>query len=267
VLCAAAQAANRAAELVTGRRPFSDGSGPLHHHLGVSAFAERTVVSPRSLIPVPEDVPLAVAAVFGCAVLTGVGAVLNTAGVRPGDSVAIFGLGGVGLAAAMGAVLVGASPIVVVDRVPDKLDLATELGADHGVVADGSEVEAVRELTGGGAQWTFEAAGSVPVLQACYAAARPGGTAVSVGLPHPDHDFAIKAVTLVAEEKTVRGSYMGSSVPRRDLPKLLELYRRGRLPVERLVTTRGLALGDLNQALDLLSEGREVRQIVEPHAG
>ena len=268
VLCATAQAANREARLVTGRRPFTDADGAaLHQHLGVSAFAEHTVMSPRSLIKVPDDVPLEVAAVFGCAVLTGVGAVLNTADVRPGDSVAVFGLGGVGLSAVMGAALAGAWPIVAVDLVEDKLALARELGAHHTVRAgEGNEVDQIRELTGGGVQWAVEAAGSARVLELCYAALRAGGTAVAAGLPHPNQDFTVKAVTFVAEEKTVKGSYMGSAAPRRDLPRLFDLYRAGRLPVDKLLTRRNVGFDDLNEALDRLHTGTEVRQLLEPQA-
>ncbi len=147
------------------------------------------------------------------------------------------------------------------------LAVARELGA-HEVVHAGSgeELDRIRQLTGGGVRWAFETAGSARVLETCYAAARPGGTAVAVGLPHPDHDFSIKAVTLVGEEKSVLGSYMGSSAPRRDVPRLLDLYRAGLLPIDRLVTRRGVGLDDLNEALDRLHEGLEVRQIVEPHA-
>lgn len=265
VLCPTAQAANRAGRLVTGRQPFTGPTGRLHHHLGVAAFAERTVVSARSLIKVPREAPLDVAVVFGCAVLTGVGAVLNTARVREGSSVAVFGLGGVGLAAVMGAALAGAQPIVGVDRVAAKLEHARTVGATHAVDADGGDAaEAVRDLTGGGVDFAFEAVGSARVLEACYRALRAGGTAVSVGLTPPDQEVSLPALTLVAQEKRLVGSYMGSSVPRRDLPRLLRLHEAGKLPVERLITRRGVRLGDLNEALDRLARAEEVRQVVDP---
>lgn len=264
VLCPEAQSANREARLVSGRRPFSDTSGPLHHHLGVSAFSELTVLSPRSLVKVPDDVPLEIAAVFGCAVLTGVGAVLNTAGARPGGSAVVFGLGGVGLSAVMAAALSGAYPVVGVDTVDGKLAVAQKVGATHTFLADDGTARKIRELTGGGATWAIEAAGSPVALSAAYKATRPGGTVVAAGLPDPRHTLDVPIASLVGEEKTVRGSYMGSSVPRRDLPRLFDLHRRGRLPVEALVTASDVTLDDVNTALDRLHSGAEVRQIIRP---
>ncbi len=265
MLCPSAQRANAEAALVTGSRPFSRDGGSLHHHLGVSAFATHSVMSPRSLITIPQDVPLHVAAVFGCALLTGVGAVVNTAAVGAGDTVAVFGLGGVGLAAVMGAVVAGAAAIVAVDVVASKLERAAALGASATVDASSTDpVGAVGDLTQGGVDWAFETAGSARVLEQCYAAARPGGTAVSVGLPHPDDRLSLQAVSLAAQEKTVRGSYMGSSVPARDIPRLVRLYRQGRLPADQLITRRRLGLADLNEAMDALAAGSQVRQIVEP---
>jgi Zn-dependent alcohol dehydrogenase len=194
-------------------------------------------------------------------VLTGFGAVVNTAGVRLGQSVAVFGLGGVGLAALLGAVAAGAHPIVAVDRLPEKLELARELGASDCVAATADTVPAVREATAGGADHAIETVGSEAVLAEAYAATRRGGTTVTVGLPHPDRMLSIPAVSLVAEERTLRGSYLGSCVPERDIPRLLALHRAGRLPVERLVTHR-LALDELNEGLDRLARGEAVRQVV-----
>jgi alcohol dehydrogenase len=264
VLCPPAQAANREGRLVTGTRPFRGQGGPVHHHLGVAAFAERTVVAARSLIRIPREAPLEVAVVFGCAVLTGVGAVLNTARVEEGRSVAVFGLGGVGLSVVMGAVLAGAHPIVAVDRVAAKLERARALGATHVVGADDDPVGTVRDLTGGGVDYAFEAVGSAAVLAACYRALGPGGTAICIGLAPPDQEVALPALALVAGERSIVGSYMGSSAPRRDLPRLIRLHLAGKLPVERLITRRGVALGELNEALDRLARAEEVRQVVDP---
>lgn len=265
VLCPSAQVANREGRLTTGNRPFSRGGESLHTHLGVGGFAERTVVAERSVIPIPCDIPPEIGAVFGCAVITGVGAVVNTAQVREGQSVAVFGLGGVGLSVVMGAVLAGAYPIVAVDRVPAKLDHARRLGATELVDASSVDpVEAVREATGGGVDYAFEAVGSADVLKACYLAAAPGGTAISIGLAPAHRDITIKALSLVGLEKTLRGSYMGSARPRFDIPRLVHLWRAGKLPVDQLITRRGIPLEDLNQALDRLASGEEVRQIVEP---
>lgn len=265
VRCADAQAANREARLVTGRRPFRDASGAeLHHHLGVSAFSELTVVSPRSLVPVPDEVPLELAAVFGCAVLTGAGAVLNTAAVRPGDSVAVVGLGGVGISAVMAAALAGAHPVVAVDTVESKLASALAVGATHGVLAGDDAVEEVRELTGGGVTVAVEAAGHPAALATAYAAAGVGGRVVVAGLPHPRHTVDVPIASLVGEEKSILGSYMGSAVPRRDLPRLFDLYAAGLLPADALVTSRSVPLDDVNAALDRLHSGTEVRQLLVP---
>jgi alcohol dehydrogenase len=257
-LCEPGAAANAAGTLLSGARRWGDG---LHHHLGVSAFAEQIVVSERSAVRVDPALPFDVAALFGCAVLTGVGAVLHSARVAPGDSVAIFGLGGVGLAALLGARVAGAGTIVAVDVVPAKLERARELGATHAVPAGPDAVEAVRDLTGGGATHVVETAGSARVLADAYAATRRGGTTVTVGLPHPEQQFSIPAVSLVAEERTLRGSYLGSSVPARDIPRFVALHLAGQLPVEHLLTHR-LALDELNEGFDRLARGEAVRQAV-----
>jgi alcohol dehydrogenase len=262
-LCEPGAAANTAGTLLSGeRRWHSGGADALHHHLGVSAFADHIVVSEHSAVRVDEDLPFDLAALFGCAVLTGVGAVVNTAQVRLGDSVAVFGLGGVGLAALLGAVVSGARRVVAVDRVPAKLDLARELGATAVVDAGADDpVAAVRELTGGGADHAIETVGSEVVLGQAYAATRRGGTTTTVGLPHPDRMLSIPAVSLVAEERTLRGSYLGSCVPARDIPRFVALYRDGRLPVDRLLTHR-LAPEELNEGFDRLARGEAVRQVV-----
>jgi len=262
-LCEPGAAANAAGSLLTGaRRWHEEGSGEeLHHHLGISAFAEEIVVSARSAVRVDPELPFEVAALFGCAVLTGVGAVINTAGVKLGESVAVFGLGGVGLAAVLGAVSAGANPVVAIDRVPEKLELARELGATSTLLAGPSTVAEVREATDGGAHHAIETVGHEAVLAEAYAATRRGGSTVTVGLPHPERMLSIPAVSLVAEERTLRGSYLGSCVPERDIPRLVGLHRAGRLPVERLITHR-LSLDELNEGMDRLTRGEAVRQIV-----
>lgn len=262
-LCEPGAAANAAGSLLTGaRRWHEEGSGEeLHHHLGISAFAEEIVVSARSAVRVDPELPFEVAALFGCAVLTGVGAVINTAGVKLGESVAVFGLGGVGLAAVLGAVSAGANPVVAIDRVPEKLELARELGATSTLLAGPSTVAEVREATDGGAHHAIETVGHEAVLAEAYAATRRGGSTVTVGLPHPERMLSIPAVSLVVEERTLRGSYLGSCVPERDIPRLVGLHRAGRLPVERLITHR-LSLDELNEGMDRLARGEAVRQIV-----
>ena len=261
-LCEPGAAANTAGTLLSGERRWSDASGAeLNHHLGVSAFAEHVVVAENSVIPVADDLPFEVAAIFGCAVLTGVGAVVNAADIRAGDRVAVFGLGGVGLAAVLGAVMAGASEVIGVDVVDEKLALAKELGATGVVKGGEGAVEQVRELTGGGPEVAVETAGHEAVLAQAYAATRRGGTTVTVGLPDPSRMLSIPAVSLVAEERTLKGSYLGSGVPARDIPRFIELYREGRLPVDRLLTHR-LTLDELNEGFDRLADGRGVRQAV-----
>ncbi len=265
-LCEPGASANTAGTLLGGGRRWHAADGAeLNHHLGVSAFAEMIVVSARSAVRLDKDLPPEIAALFGCAVMTGVGAVVNTARVAPGESVAIFGLGGVGMAALLGAVACGANPIVAVDVLPAKLELARQLGATHAVLAGddsaGDPVRAVRDATGGGAHYAFETVGSESVLAQAYAATRRGGTTIAAGLPHPSRMFSVPAVSLVAEERTVKGSYMGSAVPARDIPRFVALYRAGRLPVERLLTHR-LRLDELNEGFDRLARGEAVRQVV-----
>jgi alcohol dehydrogenase len=263
-LCDPGAAANVAGELLGGTRRWNTGDQGevMHHHLGVSAFADHAVVSARSAVKVDPSVPFEVAALFGCAVLTGVGAVQNSAAVTMGETVAVFGLGGVGLAALLGARLAGASRIVAVDILQSKLDLARELGATDVVLAgEEGSVENVRTATGGGAHKAIETVGNAAVLADAYAATRRGGVTVTVGLPHPSKMLEIPAVSLVAEERTLRGSYLGSCVPALDVPRYVELYQAGRLPVERLLT-HTIALDEVNEGFDRLARGEAVRQAI-----
>jgi alcohol dehydrogenase len=262
-LCEPGAVANAAGTLLSGERRFADGVGgaALNHHLGVSAFAEHIVVSTASAVRVDRDLPFEIAALFGCAVLTGVGAAVNSAQVGAGDRVAIFGLGGVGLAALLGARMAGATTLVAVDVLPAKLELARELGATHCVLAGPGAVEEIRALTDGGADQAIETVGSELVLAEAYAATRRGGCTITVGLPHPDRMLSIPAVSLVAEERTLRGSYLGSCLPVRDIPRFIGLYHEGRLPVDRLLT-HTIALEDINEGFDRLARGEAVRQAV-----
>ncbi|MBL0948738.1 MAG: zinc-dependent alcohol dehydrogenase family protein [Brevundimonas sp.] len=261
-LCEPGAAANGRGELLTGGQRLHVGGEVLHHHLGCSAFAERAVVSRRSLIRIDPALPFDQAALFGCAVLTGVGAVVNTAGVRPGQSVAVVGLGGVGLASVLGALACGASPVVAVDLSEDKLALARTLGPVHTVNAgDADAVEQVRALTGGGAEVVVEMAGSARALEASWKMTRRGGTTVTAGLPPPDATLPVNIVGLVAEERTLKGSYIGTCVPSRDLPRYVALFREGRLPVDRLMSG-SLPLDRINEGFDRLAEGSVARLVV-----
>jgi len=262
-LCENGAEANTAGTLLSGAKRFKTADGePLNHHLGVSAFSQLTVAAQESLVKIDKDVPLEKAALFGCGVMTGVGAVVNTAQVQAGYSVAVFGMGGVGLSAVMGARAVGAYPIIAVDLKDDKLQLAREVGATHTVnAAHNDSVEVIREITNGGAFYTFESVGNARVLVQAYQATGRGGTTISIGLPHPSKMFEIPAVSLVGEERTVKGSYMGSSVPRRDIPRYIAMYKAGILPVDKL-HTHTLSLDEINTGFDRLATADAVRQVI-----
>lgn len=261
-LCEPGAAANAAGTLLSGARRLRRNGEAIHHHMGVSAFASHAVVARNSLVKIDPSVPFEHAALFGCAVITGVGAVVNTAAVPAGSSMAVVGLGGVGLNALLAGGLVGASEIIAVDIDDTKLAIARQLGATHTVNAGRADaVEAVREASRGGVDFAFEMAGSVKAMDLAYRITRRGGTTVSAGLSHPDSDFSLKHVSLVAEERCIKGSYLGSCVPVRDIPRYLSLHRRGRLPVERLLSGRS-ALEDINAAFDQLADGKIVRHMI-----
>ncbi len=261
-LCEPGAATNTAGTLASGERRWSGDEGELlHHHLGISAFAEQTIVSALSAVKIPDDLPFEVAALFGCAALTGVGAALNAAEIQSGQTVAIFGLGGVGLSALLGAKIAGAGRIIAIDPVASKRQLALELGADDVLPGGADTVAQLKAMTGGGPDRVIEAAGSAKVLETAYLATRRGGTTVTVGLPNPAALLSIPAVSLVAEERTLRGSYLGSADPQQLLPQLFEFWRAGQLPLEKLISGR-LTLDQINLGFDRLASGEAVRQII-----
>lgn len=261
-LCANGAGANGRGELLNGGRRLSECGHDVHHHLGLSAFAGHAVIDERSAVKIDPGIPPEIAALFGCAVLTGVGAVFNSAVVRPGESVAVWGLGGVGLAALLGAVAVGAEPVIAIDPVASKRALALELGARAAVHPDDAEA-AIIAATGTGTHVAIESVGSGKVLAQAYRLTRRGGRTVTVGLPNPADPLTIPAISLVADAKTLIGSYMGSSIPARDVPRYIALWRAGRLPVERLLS--GIRpLSEINAALDDLASGNAIRQILLP---
>jgi alcohol dehydrogenase len=254
-LCEPGAAANLAGTLLNGARRLRLAGAPVNHHLGVSGFAEYAVVSRTSLVKVPVDLNFETAALFGCAIITGVGAVLNTANVPVGSTVAVVGAGGVGLSCVLGAVLAGARRIIVVDLNKSKLTFAQELGATDAFDASANDIVAkLKAATSGGVDFAFETAGAAPALALAYQITRRGGTTVTAGLPNPNHQFSIPQISLTMEERTLKGSYMGSCVPQRDIPNYIEMWQRGRLPVERLVTHR-IKLQEINEGFDLLASG------------
>lgn len=263
-LCEPGAKANGAGTLLTGGMRLSKAGKTIHHHIGVSAFADYAVVARESAIKIDRSLAFEEAALFGCAVITGAGAVINTAKMPAGSSAAIVGLGGVGLMSMLAARLSGARTIVAIDMLDDKLALARQLGATHTVNArDPQCTEQVRDLTGGGVDYAFEMASSVKALELAYKITRRGGTTVTGSLPHPTHTMALPATNLVAEERTLKGSYVGSCVPQRDIPRFISLYQQGLLPVDRLMSER-ISLDQINEGFDRLSDGGTVRQIVVP---
>jgi len=261
-LCEPGAAANTQGTLITGARRLHLKGNDIHHHLGVSAFADQAVVSRNSVVKINKHISFEDAALFGCAVITGVGAVLNTARVKGGESVAVIGLGGVGLNALLGARLAGACKIIAIDLLDKKLVLAQELGATHVINArEPGCAEHVRHITQGGVDHAFEMSGSIPALELAWEITRRGGETITAGLPHPGKRLAIPPVQLVGEERTLRGSYLGSCVPVRDIPSYIDLFQSNRLPVEKLKSDY-IRIEHINEAFDKLSAGEAIRQII-----
>lgn len=253
--CQLGSVANGAGVLLSGGSRLREGDAEVAHHLGVSGFATHAVVDHRSLIPVDDDVPAPVAAVLGCAVLTGGGAVLNVARPKPGSSVAVVGLGGVGLAALMTALACDGVRVIGIDPLQGKLDAARAMGAHEACTPTEAAERGLK------ADAVIEAVGRGSVFAAAIDLTAPGGRTITVGLPTPAEVVEISPLALVAEGRSVVGSYLGSAVPKRDIPRFVEIWRTGRLPVEKLVSAT-IALDDINQAMDLLASGAEVRQLI-----
>jgi alcohol dehydrogenase len=263
-LCEPGAKSNGSGTLLSGETRLSRNGKPVHHHVGVSAFAEYAVISRQSAVKIDRTLAFEEAALFGCAVITGAGAVINTAKVPPGTTAAIVGLGGVGLMSMLAARLSGCRQIVAIDMLDDKLKLAKQLGATHTVNArDPNCVEHVKDITQGGVDFAFEMASSVKALELAYKITRRGGMTVTGSLPHPTHTMALPATNLVAEERTVKGSYVGSCIPNRDIPRFIALYQQGLLPVDRLMSER-IKLDEINAGFDKLADGGTVRQILLP---
>ncbi|NEX62164.1 zinc-dependent alcohol dehydrogenase family protein [Noviherbaspirillum galbum] len=261
-LCEPGAAANTEGTLLSGARRLHSGVHHVHHHVGVSAFATHAVVSRRSCVKIEADIDPVEAALFGCAVLTGVGAAINTAQIQAGTSAAVLGLGGVGLCAMLGAIASGARQVIAVDINDSKLEVARSLGATAVINArDPDAVAKVKELTKGGVDHALEMAGSVQAMEMAYRMTRRGGTTVTAGLPNPASTWALQQVSLVAEERTVKGSYIGSCVPARDIPRYIGLYQAGKLPIDALMGER-LALADINRGFDRLAAGQSLRDVV-----
>ncbi len=255
MVCPAGSASNAAGTLLSGAMRLSRDGAEIRHHCGVSAFATHTVTDRRSVVPISEDVPSEVGSLFGCAVLTGGGAVRNRAHLQQGEDVFVVGAGGVGLAAALVARACGAARVTAVDPVEHKRAAAREVGVD-GTATPEELLE-----SGDRAPVVIEAAGTAPGFETAVQATAPGGRMVSVGLASPEARASISPLSVVGESTSILGSYLGSGVPERDIPAYLELWRSGALPIERLVSAR-ITLDDINTAMDALADGQAVRQII-----
>ena len=261
-LCDAYLAPIWAGTLMDGTPRFSLHGLPVYHFSALGCFSEWIVVPESCCVSLPQSVPLTIAALIGCAVTTGVGAVLNTAQVRPGSSVAVFGAGGVGLSAVLGAQLAGASRIIVVDRAEAKGDIALSLGATDFVMAGPDAVKTVQALTGGrGADYVVEAVGSPAVQELCLAAARPGGVIVLAGLAPMGSSTNLPGALITRQEKTVKGCYYGSASPARDFPLLADLYLQGKLDLDRLIT-RTYRLDEINEAYANMLSGEVAARVI-----
>ena len=266
-LCGASFASKMKGELVGGGRRLSLNGKPINHAGGVSCFAEYAVLDRASMVKLPDDITFEDAALFGCAVITGVGAVTNTAKVQPGESVAVFGLGGVGLSAVMGAALAGAEPIIAVDLREEKMALAKSIGAHATVNAkEGTErtAQAIKDMTSGGVLHAIELSGTIKGLEAAYASLRPGGTVTIAGLAPADATFEITPYMMAAKEFRIQGCYMGSCSAPDDMPRFVDYYRNGKLPVDKLRTGE-LGLSGINEGFENLATGAAIRQILKPH--
>ena len=234
---------------------------PLHQFLNLSSYAERLLIHEHALVQVREDMPLDKAALIGCGVTTGMGAVLNTAQVRAGSTVAVIGCGGIGLSAIQGAVIAGANRVIAVDRITSKLQLAKEMGATDLINArDGDPVEQVKDLLGGGVEYSFEAVGGKETAEQAYYMLEKGGTATLIGLAPSGVKLELDALSFL-EERKLQGSNMGSNRFRVDMPRYVDMYLTGRLKLDEMIT-REIQLDEINDAFDALLEGEVARQVI-----
>jgi S-(hydroxymethyl)glutathione dehydrogenase/alcohol dehydrogenase len=234
---------------------------PLNIFSGCGSMAEYATVSAENLIKIDPKIRLDCAALVGCGVTTGVGAVFNTAKVEPGSSVAVFGCGGVGLSVIQGARIAGAEKIIAIDTLQPKLEMAKRFGATDSILSTEDPTKALKKMTGGGPDYAFECVGSGELAAAAYRAIRRGGLAVVVGVAKPSDSTSVRTMTLPFEEKTLTGSYFGSCVPRVDFPRMLSLYMAGRLKLEELITRR-YSIDEAPQAFADLQAGKNARGVI-----
>ena len=263
-LCEPATIANANAVLKDGTTRLRQGSTRIHHHSGVAGFAEYSVIPEEALVKIDKSVPFEHAALFGCGVVTGVGSVINTAQAKPGQFIAVVGLGGVGLSAILAALAIGSGKVLALDLSEEKLAFARELGVHHALNAGDADVQAqISALTGGGVHIAIETAGSNRALQMAYDITRRGGTTVTAGMPGPEAEITLSHLKIAAEERSIKGSYMGSCVAKRDIPRYLNMFQNGSLPVDKLMS-RLIGFDDLNAAMDRLADAKTVREVLIP---
>ena len=263
-LCEPATIANANAVLKDGTTRLRQGSTRIHHHSGVAGFAEYSVIPEEALGKIDKSVPFEHAALFGCGVVTGVGSVINTAQAKPGQFIAVVGLGGVGLSAVLAALAIGSGKVLALDLSEEKLAFARELGVHHALNAGDADVQAqISALTGGGVHIAIETAGSNRALQMAYDITRRGGTTVTAGMPGPEAEITLSHLKIAAEERSIKGSYMGSCVAKRDIPRYLNMFQNGSLPVDKLMS-RLIGFDDLNAAMDRLADAKTVREVLIP---
>lgn len=263
-LCEPATIANANAVLKDGTTRLRQGSTRIHHHSGVAGFAQYSVIPEEALVKIDKSVPFEHAALFGCGVVTGVGSVINTAQAKPGQFIAVVGLGGVGLSAVLAALAIGSGKVLALDLSEEKLAFARELGVHHALNAGDADVQAqIAALTGGGVHIAIETAGSNRALQMAYDITRRGGTTVTAGMPGPEAEITLSHLKIAAEERSIKGSYMGSCVAKRDIPRYLNMFQNGSLPVDKLMS-RLIGFDDLNAAMDRLADAKTVREVLIP---
>lgn len=240
---------------------LSQSGGPLGQFANLGSFAEHMLVHEHAVAKIRDDMPLDKAALIGCGVTTGVGAVIHTAKVEPGATVAVIGCGGVGLSCINGAVIAGASRVIAVDMVPGKLDLARKFGATDVVNAsEGDPIEAVKELSGGGVHYSFEAIGLKVTAEQAFGMLRNGGTATIIGMIPPGDMVSLHGPDFLFEKK-IQGSMMGSNRFRVDMPRFVELYLQGKLHLDDLVSSH-IKLSDINDAFAQLETGEIARNVI-----
>lgn len=261
-LCTHFNAAKQKGDLATGGRRLTLDGREIAHYAGLSCFATHAVVPRNSVQKIPKDVPFDDAALFGCAVVTGVGAAVNTAATKAGDVIAVVGLGGVGLSCLLGAIVAGAGRVIAVDVQDDKLALARQLGATDTFDAREPDcVDKILKATDGGVDTAFEMAGSIKAMELAYAITVRGGQTVSAGLSPTAGQFAVQHYGMVQNGRTVKGSYMGDCVIARDVPRYIGLYKDRKLPVDRLKSAR-ISLDEINEGFDRLADAAVVRQVI-----